>query len=290
MKDFRLSCLAMQIFFLGVVALEARSGPTVYDLRADWSEVSNPNGAWSIREGANALPHVNSWQSALGGWSVAQPAWARSENGNNRLPVWMKSNGSETFARDWIAGDVVVHSTDGSNGVGNGVANAAWISPCNGTASISGHVWMGRDIGRSNNWRLLHNALVLTGGMIASGDAFSRASPFLFENGSGGAAVLQSRAVTAGDVLVIEIERASAAGDFVGVNYVVTFAADAGCLGDADGSGLVDFGDVTSVLTNWGSGAGTCPIGSGPGDADNNGTVEFADITSVLTAWGTACR
>src|SRR3954468_1027624 len=59
---------------------------TTYDLKAQWSDASNPNGVWTYREGTNALPHVASWQSTLGGWSSAQPGWARSENGNNRLP------------------------------------------------------------------------------------------------------------------------------------------------------------------------------------------------------------
>lgn len=57
------------------------------------------------------------------------------------------------------------------------------------------------------------------------------------------------------------------------------------CPGDADGSGAVDFGDVTSVLANYGA------VGPphGPGDADGSGTVDFGDITSVLANWGSAC-
>ncbi|MBL8745403.1 MAG: hypothetical protein JNK58_03500 [Phycisphaerae bacterium] len=49
--------------------------------------------------------------------------------------------------------------------------------------------------------------------------------------------------------------------------------------GDADGSGGVDFADITSVLTNWGL--------VGPdGDANCDGVVNFSDITEVLTNWG----
>lgn len=57
------------------------------------------------------------------------------------------------------------------------------------------------------------------------------------------------------------------------------------CPGDADGNRVVNFGDITSVLTNWGR---TGPPYR-PGDADGSGAVTFADITAVLTAWGTAC-
>jgi len=55
------------------------------------------------------------------------------------------------------------------------------------------------------------------------------------------------------------------------------------CLGDADGSGTVDFTDVLSVLANFGS-AGSA------GDADHNGLVNFNDVLSVLANFGAACR
>ncbi len=56
--------------------------------------------------------------------------------------------------------------------------------------------------------------------------------------------------------------------------------------GDADSDGTVDFGDVTSVLANFGN---TYAPATGPGDADGNGLVNFADITSVLAAFGSSC-
>lgn len=54
------------------------------------------------------------------------------------------------------------------------------------------------------------------------------------------------------------------------------------CQGDANIDGSINFGDITSVLENWG--------GSGPwGDANRDGTVNSADTTSVLTNWGAPC-
>ena len=54
------------------------------------------------------------------------------------------------------------------------------------------------------------------------------------------------------------------------------------CMGDANRDRTVNFGDITSVLQNWG--------GSGPeGDADNNGQVNFLDIQIVLSHWQAAC-
>jgi YVTN family beta-propeller protein len=54
------------------------------------------------------------------------------------------------------------------------------------------------------------------------------------------------------------------------------------CPGDASGDQVVDFGDVTSVLANFGT--------AGPrGDADHDGDVDFGDVTSVLANFGVPC-
>lgn len=55
------------------------------------------------------------------------------------------------------------------------------------------------------------------------------------------------------------------------------------CDGDADASTVVDFGDITSTLANWGS--------AGPlGDGNHDGAVNFQDITVELANWGAACE
>ena len=218
---FRLASLTTLLF-----AASSVYGQTLADLKSDWSNASNPNGPWTYREGANALPAVASWQSSLGGWTVAQPGWARSENGNNRIPFWFRSNGSETFTHDWLAGDIVVHSTDGINGIGNGPGNVIWTSAATGFVDISGNTWMGRDIGRGNTWSLWKNNTQLTGGTIASGDPFDRANPFQFANGSGGAAAITGIAVAPGDTLMFQVVNTSTAGgDFAGVNFTVSASA-----------------------------------------------------------------
>jgi hypothetical protein len=58
------------------------------------------------------------------------------------------------------------------------------------------------------------------------------------------------------------------------------------CDGDANGDLIVDFGDITTVLANWGE----IPGPGGFGDADGSGTVDFGDITTVLARWGNGCR
>lgn len=212
---------ATTLFTLFLTAIPGLA-QTVSDLRLDWSDTNNPNGLWTYREGNNALPAVASWQSSLGGWSSPQPGWARSENGNNRLPFWFRSNGTETFTHDFLQGDIVVHSTDGTNGVGNGNANVIWTSTINGVIDISGNTWLGRDIGRGNTWSIWKNTTQLTGGVITDGDPFNRASPFVFSNGSGGAGVLLNIPVVPGDTIMFQLVPTTGSGEFAGVNMTIT--------------------------------------------------------------------
>jgi hypothetical protein len=191
-----------------------------YDLKEDWSDVSNPNGVWSYNEGSNALPHVAAWDPTEEGGS--QPAWAVSGDVSSMEfdPVWFKSVLNEPFTRDWQIGDVVVHTTD-ANGIGHGTANVTWTSPLDGAVNISGGVWMARDVFRGNHWTLSLNGVLLTGGDIFSGDSINRACPFNFAAGSGGASVLGDVPVTIGDVFALQVEKTSEQGDFVGVNFTV---------------------------------------------------------------------
>lgn len=240
--------------------------PATYDITTDWSDAANPNASWTYREGNNALPHVDWWQRTFGGWTTAQPGWADSEDGNDRVPVWFKSVGTETFAPDWVAGDVTVHTNNDPGTTGNGHANVIWTSPGTDTITISGGVWEGRNLGRGNDWFLYKNATLLTQGHIEDGDPFSRANPFLFSTGSGGAAAVASIPVVAGDVIKLEFVKTTTSGDGVGVDLTIT------------GASLVAAPDVTtSAATNV-----TATSATLNGSVNPNGT-----ITSAYFEYGT---
>ena len=209
------------LFWIAILVSGSAGATVVYDLNADWSDASNPNGVWAYREGLNALPHVADWTPL--GSTVAQPAWSRLGTDPNFLPAWFKSTSDNPGGFDFLTGDVVVHSTDTFRGP-MGVANVTWTSPVASTIDISGEVWMVRDIGRGNTWQLSLNGTPFTSGHVFSGDAFSRAVPFDFSAGSGGASVLNSIAVAAGDEIRLDLiaDNPASGGDFVAVNLMIT--------------------------------------------------------------------
>lgn len=67
--------------------------------------------------------------------------------------------------------------------------------------------------------------------------------------------------------------------------YWTNSAAPAPCFGDANRDGIINFSDITSVLSNFNQ-SGAQPL---QGDADASGVVDFTDITSVLTVFNTVC-
>ncbi len=213
-------CLAILLHL--IISPSTALALPVWDLSADWSDATNPNGVWSYNEGSNPLPHVDNWNGDL--FATQQPAWARSEGGTTDIPAWFRANGTQITMKliaDFQAGDIVMHSTDPQNGAGADVANVTWTSPINGLVDISGSAWNARDIDRGNQWTLLLNGVPLTSGIVTSDDPFDRANPFLFSNGSGGVAALEAVGVSVGDVVTLEIERTGSLGDFVGVSLTI---------------------------------------------------------------------
>lgn len=60
----------------------------------------------------------------------------------------------------------------------------------------------------------------------------------------------------------------------------------AACAGDTNADSIINFDDITTVLTNWQVDYG---FATGPGDADRDGLVDFDDITMVLAHWAEPC-
>ena len=182
------------------------------------------------------MPEVPNW-NGNNTTGFTQPAWAPSNTAGDYILAEFKTMSVPT-GYDWQVGDVVVHTTDTGNGDSLGPANFLWTSPSAGTVTISGDVWAAATLaGRDNAWSLLVNGVAVTGGTNI--DAYDRANPFVFSNGSGGTAALTQH-VTAGSTIELEIFRTSNPGYFVGANLVITSVPEPG--------GLVLGGIAGSVL------------------------------------------
>lgn len=70
-----------------------------------------------------------------------------------------------------------------------------------------------------------------------------------------------------------------------GLYYSALASACPECTGDADGNQLVNFADITAVLSSFGA---VGPTGQ-PGDANHDGTVDFTDVTAILANFGAPC-
>ncbi len=204
-----------------LVAVSAQAATFRYDLPRDWSDANNPNGPWSCNEGDNVLPRVESWQREFEGnpWPNAQPGWAKNETNNTRIPVWLKSKVTPTDLNSrWHEGDVVVHTTDGANGISNGPANVTWTAPANGFISIEGYTWNAatnvESELRTNKWALTLDRTNLATGVTSLGNV---TNTFTASND------LRQIAVCSGSRVKLQIEAVSLHGTWSGVNLRIRF-------------------------------------------------------------------
>jgi hypothetical protein len=81
------------------------------------------------------------------------------------------------------------------------------------------------------------------------------------------------------------LESSIALSPSIALNSVTTIPA---FFGDADHNLVVNFSDITSVLSNFGT---SYPPGTvtGQGDADASDGVNFGDVTAVLANFGSTC-
>src|SRR5581483_2766722 len=176
----RIIGLAIASFFVA-----SASPATIYNLSAQWSNSSNPNGVWSYREGNNGLQNILNYDFAgtVSGFTP-QTAWAPSNTAGTFLPVWLQSSQTGTpngfTPGSVLPGDVIVHSQDNGNGAGKGPANVAWTAPTSGTIDISGDMWWVRQLGRVNDYSVFLNGALIAQGSVTDGSVYTRSSPLAF--------------------------------------------------------------------------------------------------------------
>lgn len=219
----RLGIVAVGVVAVCMFLFASSALATTYDLNGDFSNASNPNGVWSFKTGTTLLTHFaqpsdgNSINGAAG-----NGYWGIGSNFTSFTPEIFKTTASGSAVppytnADFLAGDVVAHSTN----PGGGAFTVNWTAPGPGTiTSYSGSVWYAHSIvTRSNDF-----ALALNGGAsLASGTvtpAQNRTNP---DNFSSAVAM----PVNSGDVLQLALTPTSgqSAGSIAGLNLTVNFAA-----------------------------------------------------------------
>ena len=132
---------------LAFAATTTATGATTYDLRGNWRATANPNGPWTLVQGATPLPPDRDWTpissvdpayNPSGGKHIRQPAYAPGNQNGNFLPAFFKAAVTPvTSGNGWLKGDVVMHTTDTANGSGEGVAAVVFTAPATGVPVAS---------------------------------------------------------------------------------------------------------------------------------------------------------
>jgi hypothetical protein len=141
-------------------------------------------------------------------------AWAPSNSAGDFLPAFFQAN-ALLSGYDWAVGDVVVHTTDSSNGASSGIANVTWTAPTSGVVNVSGDLWDIRNLtGRGNTWTLLDGTTQVATGTLADGDGHTSSNPETFS--------AYSLFVNAGTVLTLDIASTNSTyGEMAGLNFTV---------------------------------------------------------------------
>ena len=201
---------------LAVLALPLSAAPAVaqcaagWDLAADWSELTNPNSAWSYNAGAVPIgAHHPNWAN------TGNSAWAAAPGGFGHVPAWLRVThaGQPNLGPDAVPGVVAMHGNDPASGTDVDLANVTWTAPIAGSFSLHGDLWHTDAHQRATDWRLTLNGAQLDSGTLTHGDAFGPNAPRSFDF---------PIVVVAGDVVKLEFERADPFGTFACVRLSIT--------------------------------------------------------------------
>ena len=186
--------------FAVLVFCAPASASVTYNLTNDFSNASNPNGAWKFAQAAVVETHfVDSTGNGLDP-ALANGYWGHSATSYSGSIMKTTANGSADSAsgysnNDFLAGDVISHSTNPGDG---GTQTVDWIAPFSGTITYSGSVWYAHSpVTRSNDFVVnLNGGSALASGTVTPANTRSNAITFA----SSGTVV-----VGAGDVLALQI-------------------------------------------------------------------------------------
>lgn len=215
----------------GISQPVVRAETITFDAARDWSDVSNPNGAWTYHGNNGSVLSTNQadWDPNAH-LLLRQRVWADDVMPRpGHVPAWFRV--SEPSALDVV--DVGMHGAESAVQAWIGIS---WRSPSDGKIRIAGGVWQalktsndglqGNHRERSSDWRLRLNDTILASGTVSGKDDFTSASPYTFVSGAGGNA-LTDIVVDRGDNVVLEFISPNSYSTFNGVDIRIHLDATA---------------------------------------------------------------
>jgi hypothetical protein len=194
----------------------------IYSLEDDFSNASNPNGAWSFTQGTTSLAHYlpstpNTIDVALG-----NGYWGTGNDLNSNTPEvgQTTTNGSATGLysnADFLSADVIIHSTNTGHGA---PVFVNWTAPTAGIINVSGQTWYAHSpVTRSNDFLVSLGATTLTTGTLSNSSNAGRSNAQAFS--------FSSLVVSAGTVFSVSYTPTAGQvfGSIDGLSETVVFTA-----------------------------------------------------------------
>jgi hypothetical protein len=197
---------------------------TTYSLGGDFSNSLNPNGAWAFRQGSTALAHFLPSTSNATNLALSNGYWGTGSDLNTNTPEIGKvtvngvATGGYTNA-DFLAGDVILHSTNPGTGA---AITVDWIAPSAGFIDLAASTWYAHSgVSRSNDVLVTLGNVTLGTGVLSNSSFAGRNSALSFS--------FTNLAVAAGTVLSFRYTPTTGQpfGSIAGLSETVSFTASA---------------------------------------------------------------
>ena len=188
-----------------------------FDLATEFSNVSNPNGAWSFTRGTSLMVHQPAASTGNPFDLAATNGYWGSATDYNSMVSKVTVNGSAAGPYtngDFLAGDLVIHS---SNPGTFGALTVNWTASAAGTIDYASTLWYAHSIvSRSNDVSAFLNSTAL--GTVVVNNSITRTNAITSLSGTG-------LTVLAGDVLAFRFTPTAGQnfGSLAGIGLTVNF-------------------------------------------------------------------
>jgi photosystem II stability/assembly factor-like uncharacterized protein len=266
--------------------------------------VMDPNNSHTLLGGTNRV-----WRTTNADTSATWTAISTSTVGGGGTigAIAVAIGASNTIYAGNSAGDVFVTTNastwnNRSTGLPTGEISDIVLDPANpAVAYVSYYNATGGRVFRSDNFGVswTNRTGALPSGVSAKAlavdwrfnppDLFVGTGSGVYESNDGGATWTKDGTdlpnVNIGDLLIDTTRITITAGTY-GRGTWRKDLRSAPCPADLNGDGVVDLGDLATLLTHFGTASGATPA---DGDLDGDGDVELDDLTSFLAAFGSTC-